>query len=357
MNVKDEIKWFGDEMATIKDIAREANVSTATVSRILNDDQSLSVAEDTRKRVLEAADLLNYKPSRRRNPKNRKIEQNEGYNIGLILSSSQEDEIHDPYFLSLRLGVEMACEQLSLNIASVVRVNKNGPLTGLNNLDGIIAIGAIDPQDIKDVYYQHKNIVFVDYLPNKDDYDAVISDLEKATYKVMDYLFELQHTNIGYMGGRTGIRGLSGKECTEIDDIRKSTYQKVMQENDLYQSQNVLIGEWGPNGGYQLMKEAIDRGSLPSAMVIASDPMTIGALRALHEAGIKVPQDISIVSFDDIEAAPFLNPPLSTVKVHTDEMGKTAVKLLYDRLNGRKIPIKAVLATDLILRDSCQPRS
>ncbi|WP_078410214.1 LacI family DNA-binding transcriptional regulator [Priestia abyssalis] len=344
-------------MTTIKDIAREANVSTATVSRILNDDQTLSVAEDTRKRVLEAADLLNYKPSRRRNPKNRKVEQNDRYTIGLILSSSQEDEIHDPYFLSLRLGVEMGCEQLSLNIGAVVRVNKKGSVTGLNDLDGIIAIGAIDPQELKEVYYQHQNIVFVDYLPEEDVYDAVISDLEKATYKVMNYLFELGHANIGYMGGKTGIKGLNGKECAEMDDVRKSAYQKVMQEKGLYQPENVLIGEWGPNGGYQLMKEAIEKDCLPTAMVIASDPMAIGALRALHEANIKVPEDISIVSFDDIEAAPFLNPPLSTVKVHTDEMGKTAAKLLYDRLNGRSIPVKAVLATDLILRESCQPKS
>ncbi|NEW00623.1 substrate-binding domain-containing protein [Bacillus megaterium] len=104
------------------------------------------------------------------------------------------------------------------------------------------------------------------------------------------------------------------------------------------------------------MKKFIEKGSLPSAMLIASDPMAIGAMRALNEANIKVPQDLSIISFDDIEAAAYLNPPLSTVKIHTDEMGKMAVKLLYDRIKGRSVPIKAILAADFILRDSCQPK-
>jgi LacI family transcriptional regulator len=96
---------------------------------------------------------------------------------------------------------------------------------------------------------------------------------------------------------------------------------------------------------------------LPTAVVLASDPMAIGAIRALHEAGIKVPEDISVISFDDIEAAAFLNPPLSTVKVQTEEMGKTAVKLLYDRLkNEREIPLRVTLPTKLVLRDSTGPK-
>lgn len=91
-------------------------------------------------------------------------------------------------------------------------------------------------------------------------------------------------------------------------------------------------------------------------MIIASDPMAIGALRALYEEGINVPEDISLISFDDIEAAEFLNPPLSTVKIHAEEMGKMAAKLLWDRLNGRNISTRVVLDTELIIRKSCQAK-
>ncbi|MBZ6486404.1 hypothetical protein CCZ20_25805 [Priestia aryabhattai] len=346
-------------MTTIKDIAREAHVSIATVSRILNNDQTLSVTEDTRKRVIEVANLLNYKPPRKRANKNEKNKRDDVYNIALISTVSKEDEITDPYYLSMRSGVEIACGQLPFHIASVLRVNKNDPLpdlNGLGELDGIIVIGAVDSKELKELYHGNSSVVFVDYLPDEGDYDAVLPDFKLATEKVLGYLFELKHTNIGYIGGRHTIKRLSEFEYTEMDDQRKVTYEKVMKEKGLYRSENVLIGEWGPNGGYQLMKKFIEKGSLPSAMLIASDPMAIGAMRALNEANIKVPQDLSIISFDDIEAAAYLNPPLSTVKIHTDEMGKMAVKLLYDRIKGRSVPIKAVLAADFILRDSCQPK-
>jgi LacI family transcriptional regulator len=89
-------------------------------------------------------------------------------------------------------------------------------------------------------------------------------------------------------------------------------------------------------------------------VVCASDPMALGAFRALHEAGIKVPEDISIISFDDIDAAAYLQPALSTVKIHSFEMGKTAVKLLQDRIKGRELPMKVILPTELILRESTE---
>lgn len=114
----------------------------------------------------------------------------------------------------------------------------------------------------------------------------------------------------------------------------------------------MLVGEWGPNGGYKLMQELIRRGQLPSAIVVASDPMALGAFRALHQAGIKVPEDISVFSFDDIDSAAYLTPALSSVKIHSFEMGKTAVKLMYDRLKGRELPLKIVLPTELVYRES-----
>ncbi|RAS87786.1 LacI family DNA-binding transcriptional regulator [Priestia endophytica] len=341
-------------MVTIKDIARKAKVSTATVSRVLNSDQTLSVSEETRKRVLEVAGQLSYKPSRRKSIQKNKFEQSELYKIGLVLTSSQEEELNDPYFLSIRLGVEMACEELPLKISTVIRIGNNNSITGLNGLDGIIVIGAVEVEDVKAFYYENNNIVFVNYLPNENNYDVVISDLEKSTYDVMDYLFSLKHDDIGYMGGREIIKSLGEKVEREVDDIRRLTFQKIMEEKGLYKPENILLGDWGVSSGYKLMKKVVEEGKLPSAMVIASDPMAIGALRVLHEYGIKVPEELSLVSFDDIEAASFLNPPLSTVKVHTCEMGKTAAKLLYDRLTGRRLPIKAVLPTELIIRDSCQ---
>ncbi|AIQ11313.1 LacI family DNA-binding transcriptional regulator [Paenibacillus durus] len=340
-------------MTRIKDIAESANVSTATVSRILNNDPSLSVSGETRKRVLEVVNELNYKPGRRKRTK--AVQGQEAFNIGLILTN---DEAIDPYFMSMRQGVESVCDQYSVKIASVFNIGKSDFSPGkMAGLDGLIVLGDVNSEELKDVYVQNRSIVFVDFLPEEENYDVVISDFETATRKILNYLFSAGHSQIAYIGGKGLIRSIHNGRVIEKEDIRLSTYERVMKEEGLFQADNVLVGEFGPMSGYTLMKQLIGMKPFPSAVVVASDPMAIGAMKALHEAGIKVPGDISIFSFDDIDASAFLNPTLSTVKIHTEEMGRTAVKLLVDRLkNGREVPLKVILPTELVVRDSTGPK-
>lgn len=340
-------------MTTLKDIALKAKVSTATVSRIINEDPTLSVSDETRKRVLETADLLNYKTPKRRNGKI--SEGSKVKNIGLVLSN---DETVDPYFLSIRQGVESVCEKYSMNISSVLTVGKSDfSASLLSRLDGLIVFGDVITDELKQVYYQNNNIVIVDFLPKENDFDVVISDFEEATSQVIDYLFGLGHENIAYIGGQGLIRGITSNKYIEKEDIRKKVYEMIMKEKGLYDPAKVLLGDFGPNSGYLLMKEIIESGLEATAVVVASDPMAIGAIRALHEVGIKVPDEMSIFSFDDIESAAFLNPPLATVKIHTEEMGRTAVKLLHDRMEGRTVPLRVTLPTELVVRESVKARS
>lgn len=339
-------------MITIKDIARSSNVSTATVSRILNNDPSLSVSDETRKRVLAVVSELNYKPLRRKNVKAKK--QEEAYNIGVIMLN---DETIDPYFQSIRLGAENACNQYPLSIISTMIVGKSQiTAESLSGLDGLIVIGDVDITDLKELYYENNNIVAVDYLPKDSNVDVVISDFEGATEQVLEYLVQLGHTDIAYIGGRGAIYGVSRFKTSDKEDTRKSTFEKCMKEKGLYNQDHVLIGDWGTTSGYTLTKQLIEMNPLPSAIVVGSDPTAMGVLRALHEADIKVPEDISIFSYDDIEAAAYMNPPLSTVKVYGDEMGKTAIKLLYDRLKGRTVPLKVILPAELVIRDSVKSK-
>ncbi|QWU16980.1 transcriptional regulator, LacI family [Paenibacillus sophorae] len=336
-------------MTRIKDVAEFANVSTATVSRILNNDPSLSVSGETRKRVLEVVNELNYKPGRRKRTK--AVQDKEAFNIGLILTN---DEAIDPYFMSMRQGVESVCDQYSVKIASVFNIGKSDFSPGrMAGLDGLIVLGDVNSEELKEAYGHNRNIVFVDFLPEEENYDAVISDFETATRKILNYLFGAGHRQIAYIGGKGLIRSIHNGRAIDKEDIRLSTYERIMKEEGLFQADNVLVGEFGPMSGYTLMKQLIGSKSFPSAVVVASDPMAIGAMKALHEAGIKVPDDISIFSFDDIEASAFLNPTLSTVKVHTEEMGRTAVKLLADRMkSGREVPLRVTLPTELVVRES-----
>lgn len=138
------------------------------------------------------------------------------------------------------------------------------------------------------------------------------------------------------------------------EDKRLTTFERFMKERDLFDTKAVFIGEYTMAQGYKLMKKAIQSTKLPEAFFIGSDPMAIGALRALQEANLHVPNDVAIISFDDIEAAKFASTPLTTIRVHTREMGSTGVKLLLDRLNGRELPMTITLPTELVIRESCR---
>ena len=338
-------------MATIRDIADLANVSTATVSRILNNDPTLSVTDETKKKVLEVVEQVNYKRLRRKPDKSEKNSSHkESFNIGILILN---DETVDPYFQSIRLGIERTCADYPLTIASVIPVGK-GMISSdsFKGLHGLIVIGDVDTVDLKNIYFENNNIVAIDYVPHDKDVDVVISDFEGATKEILNYLFDLGHTDIAFIGGKGRVYGLSINKITEKEDTRKLSFEKILREKGHYNPDKVLLGDWGPTSGYLLMKQLIDTQELPSAVMVGSDPMALGVLRALHEADIRVPQDMSVFSYDDIEAAAFMNPRLSTVKVHTDEMGKTAVKMLYDRLKGRNLPLKVILPTELMVRDS-----
>lgn len=340
-------------MATIKEIARNAKLATATVSRILNNDQTLSVTEDTRKRVFEVAAKLGYKAMRRKNSKSINGLNSLECTIGVILTASEEDELNDPYFQQIRLGIEMACQQFGIKVGTLLRVGREQNFSGLIGLDGLIVVGAINTEEVISWYYENKNLVFVDNIVVSKKYDHVCSDLKGAIIKVIDTLLESGHQTIGYMGGSHTVKSINSAVGIEADDIRETTFQQVMEKKGLYNQQYILKGPWNPNGGYQLIKELIEKGNMPDSIIIGSDPMAIGALRALNEADIQVPGKLSVISFDDIESAAFLNPSLSTVKVYTDELGKAAVKLLVDRLvNKRTVPVEIILSTELILRES-----
>ncbi len=335
-------------MATIKEIANIARVSPATVSRVLNYDISLSVAESTRKRIFEIAEELNYKTRKQRN-KIKKVEKR--VKIGLIHWYSQIQELEDPYYLSIRMGIEKECFNKKIEIITIFKNDNDLTANELNDLDGVIAIGKFSNIEVDAFTAYSKNIVFVDFSPNEKMYDSIIIDFRKAVLEVLEYLLSLGHQEIGYIGGREYI----GKDNKAIEDERETTYYEFMKKNDIYNPDNVHVGRFTSEDGYGLMKKAIEKGGLPTAFFIASDSMAIGAIKALHESNISLPNDISIIGFDDIPTSKYLVPPLSTVKIYTEFMGVTAVGLIRERINeGRGISKKVTIPSELIIRESCK---
>jgi len=332
-------------MATMKDIAKLAGVSPATVSRVLNYDTNLSVTDETRKKIFEIAEDLDYKA-----PKQRNKALDKRVKIGIIHWYSQIEELEDPYYLSIRKGIENECSDKKIEIVTIFKNEVDENINQLTELDGVITIGKFSSKDIEALSMYSPNVVFVDSSPDDKKYDSVVIDLKKATQEVLDYLLSAGHKRIGFIGGREYV----GADKEPIEDDREITYFKFMKSKKLYNPESIYIGNFTAEDGYRLMKRAIEDDKLPTAFFIASDSMAIGALKALYEANVNVPNDVSIISFNDIPTAKYLVPPLSTVKAHTEFMGATAVGLLLERINdNREIPKKVIVPTQLIIRESC----
>ncbi|MBT2684215.1 LacI family DNA-binding transcriptional regulator [Bacillus sp. ISL-37] len=333
-------------MATLKDIAERAGVSLATVSRVLNYDNTLSVSDETRKKVIEIAQQLNYKSMRQRSSR----PQPERTKIGLVYWYSQEQELADPYYMSIRLGVEKESFERKIDLIKMFKNADYQMSDWVEGLDGIIAVGKYSENDIEQFKSMAGNIVLVDYSPS-ENYDSIVVDFRKAMIQMLEYLIDLGHEQIGFIGGREFVR-----DDLPLRDERETTFYEFLKLRDRYIPEFVWTGNFTSEDGYKLMAEALKKPERPSAFVVANDSMAIGALRALHEAGVKVPEEISLVSFNDIATSRFLQPSLTTVKVHTEFMGEAAVELLMEQIESkRQISKKVVIPFEIEIRESSGP--
>ena len=337
-------------MTTLKDIAIHAKVSPSTVSRVLNNDETLSVTEETRKNILQIAKELNYIPVKKRGT-TKSDKRTKKIKIGIVLSQSFEEELSDPYFLPIRQGIEKECEKQGSIDVEILRLEKMNSSRVRSDIDGLIVIGRVNPEYIKKLGIEMDHTVYIDHCPDENKYDSVIIDFKKATDTILDHLFAIGYERIGYIGG-SSLEHFTDKRLV-VKDYRQIIFEERMKKQEVYNVQDIHIGEFSLIEGYELMKAALKKGNLPNAFFIASDSMAIGVLRALQEAELRVPEDVAIVSFNDIEMAEYASIPLTTVRVYTEEMGRTGVKLLLDRIGGRKVPLKVVVTTELIIRESC----
>lgn len=333
-------------MATIKDIAQKANVSPATVSRILNQDESLSVADKTRERVLKIAEELNY-------TKKKPIKQQ--FTIGIFQWYSLFQELEDPYYQSIRMGIENYCAQHQIDVIRAFRSDANYE-ESLKKADGLICIGKFNENEIKYFTDITPNTMFVDMKTRKIHCNTIILDFAEAVCDLMDYLTDLGHKHIAYLGGKEQIT-----DDTFYFEERKEMFIRYCTEHDLCYEPYLKENEFSAESGYQMTLELIEEGNLPTAIFAASDPIAIGTMRALYEKGYKIPEDVSVVGFDDINIASFSNPPLTTIHTPSQFMGEYAahyITLLSQNADFKyHTPIRLTLPCELIIRSSCgKPR-
>ncbi|AVK61436.1 LacI family transcriptional regulator [Lactobacillus sp. CBA3605] len=329
--------------ATLKDIAKAAGVSLATVSRVLNHDQSLSVGDETRQRIFSAAEALQYSKNKRRStmPTARK-------KLAIVQWYSESKEQDDLYYMSVRMGIE---RQGQAQQFEVTRIFQNDMQQIATDVDAVIAIGKFSPHQVQDMAALTDQLVFVDDDQFAAGFDSVLTDFKLATAKVVDYFWQQGIQAIGMIHGLE----TTTDQAVQVVDQRLLSFKAAMTAHQAYQPELVFEGDYTGQSGYEMMKQAIETlgDDLPRAFFVANDPMAAGALKALQAAKIQVPERVKLFSFNDTSLATFVYPELSSVRVATELMGETAVDLIVSRLqNGRKIPQRIELGTQLVERDS-----
>ncbi len=331
-------------MTTIRELAIEAGLSPGAVSRILNHDVTFSASEQTRKKVFDAAERLHY--IKKTSPKT-----SSGIlTFGILQWYSIRQELEDPYYLSIRLGAEKYCSANNINVVRSFKGDSDF-FSNLQNVDGLICIGKFCDSEIEQFNKISKNYILVDMYTTRILHNSITLDFENATLDALTYLTSLGHKCIGYLGGR---------EYTDDKHLyfepRKAVFEEFCNKNLIDYKPYLLEDTYTIKSGYDMMSALIAKGKLPTAVFTASDSIALGAIRALSEHGYCIPSDISIIGFDNINAAAYSTPPLTTISAPSELMGEYASNFLattHDFYLKYSVPIQIKLPCFLKKRSSC----
>ena len=333
-------------MATIREVAKKAGVSITTVSRILNNDESFEVSAFTKEKVLEAVKQLNYVKKRNKS----KISQS---NISIIKCFDEKIESDDPYFVSLKINLENNLKRIFskikfFNLDDIKKMIKSNEISIFSFTDAIIFIGEVSKEKLKFFKELNKNIICVDVYDTDNFIDYIKFDTKNSVEIVINYILKLNHKKIGLLVGRN-------KVVKNLVDFREKYFKEIMLKEGLYNEEYVKIGDFSTESGYSMMKEILELEDRPTAIFCGNDSIAMGAYKAIRENKLRIPEDISIIGFNNLKLSKYYTPPLTTIKIDTKLIAQETVNSLVELLEGRRDYHKKVfLPIELIERESCQ---
>ena len=331
---------------TLEDIAKQTGVSRSTVSRVVND--SPYVREEVRQRVLEVIQSAGYHP----NAAARTLASQHSWTIGLILPHSVSFFFTDPFYPHLTKGIAQACNQYDYTLALFLvstksdekfifpRVARNGFLDGV-----LVQSGHHGDQEIIGHLIDAKIPLVVLGRPFRSDNVSYVDiDNISASYNAVSYLIRL---------GRKRIGTITGPTASTVGIDRKAGFMKALTDRTAVIDEKLVAeGDFTEAGGYHAMKQLLP--AKPDAIFAASDTMAIGAMRASLEAGLRIPDEIAFIGFDDLPIAALSPVKLTTVRQPVVQLGSKAVEVLLDMIeNGINPPRHIILETELVIRESC----
>lgn len=332
-------------MATITDVAERAGVSTTTVSHVIN--RSRHVSDETRRRVEEAMAALHYRP----NSLARSLRQGQSQTLGLIIPDSA-----NPFFAEIGRTIEMSAFALGY---SVIFCNTEGNLERekfytevleKKQVDGMIFVAAAENTEaLRGLLVRGMPVVVIDRdLPDVET-DTVLTNNRQGGYLATRHLLAHGHRRIACIGGPVNVH---------VTIQRVIGYRNALQEAGLpVDEQLIRYGDFHPESGRSLAAALLSSGEPPNGIFACNDLMALGVLRAAAERSLRLPQDLAVVGFDDIELSAFMSPALSTIAQPKAELGRRAVEMLIERIRDRtRPPRREILPMRLIARESSGER-
>jgi LacI family transcriptional regulator, galactose operon repressor len=330
---------------TLEDIAIQAGVSRSTVSRVVNDDPNVS--EDVRIRVQDVISRTGYIP----HAAARSLASQRSGMIGLVLPHTVSRFFTDPYFPRFTQGIAQACNKHNLTLALFIVSTKEDEehifprLSRQGLLDGIIVQTAQRSDKLINRLIELDFPVVVAGRPfSTNGVNFIDVDNIQAAHQAVSYLIKLGYKRLGT---------ITGLMSSTVGIDRKEGYIKAIRDNGWRIDKELIVeGDFTEAGGYMMMKKLLS--AKPDAIFAASDTMAIGAIRAVREAGLRVPDDIAVIGFDDLPIASQLEIKLTTVRQPIIQFGEKAVDTLIDLIeNGIKPSRRIIMETELIVRESC----
>ena len=328
---------------TIRDVARQAGVSVATVSRYIN--RNAPVSAEVAERLNQVLTELRYVPhAAARNLASRKTRV-----IGLLLNN-----LHNDFFVPLLNGVEAVVRRKEYNlIIATYHGNSRAvmpPPIGPHNTDGLLVFsdGLVD-EDLANLSESGFPMVLVHRTSPPDlRIPSVTVENIEVTQKLIEHLIQVH--------GKRRILFLRGPIDQE-DSVRRETgYKSALAANGIpFDEDLILNGEFERSVAYEVLDDFLSRAPRDAfdAVFAGDDDAAIGVLRALHKHEYQIPDEVAVVGFDDLGFAPFLNPPLTTVRAPTEEVGTVATERLFALLEKQPVEELSVLPTEIIYRRSC----
>lgn len=316
------------------------------MSRVLNNDSGILVSDETKMEIFKVTDELQYKTVKQRKGT---VKVKRIIKVGIVEMYDVTQQLDDPYYLLLRNVVEKQCFENEMEVVKLFKTKDAYELIGNIKLDGIIAIGKFTEEEIKLISEKCTNIVFLDSSPNDEVYDGVKINFKLGVNQGINHFIELGHKEIGFIGSRYTLGDV---RIPELDDRLKFFYE-YMKSRELLNENYIINCEMTSKSGYDAMINFINnKEKMPTAFFVANDAIATGVVRALQQNGFCVPEDVSIIGFNDTIMSQYITPPLTSIRVNLENLGEVAVQLMVERINNRTYPKKVIIPSEFIVRES-----